>query len=140
MPTSIAPTATRFAIDLPADPAYLATLRMFVSAIARHYHGEEDVLEDIKVAVTEACSAFLRYEVAGESSLHVGVVASPGRLAFEITSPDLSIPESPDPAGSPTPRGIATTLGMDLIRSLFEESEVVTEGRSLVRFSVPLGR
>jgi serine/threonine-protein kinase RsbW len=131
-------TATRFAIDLPADPAYLSTVRLFASAIARHFGvGDEDV-EDLKMAVTEACAAFLRYEETDRGSLHVEVAASSARLACEVTSADLSIPSPPASADMPTPRGLAASLGMDLLRSLFEDSEIVAGERSTIRFSVPL--
>jgi hypothetical protein len=46
-------TATRFAIDLPADPAYLSTVRLFASAIARHFGVRDDDIEDLKIAVDE---------------------------------------------------------------------------------------
>jgi serine/threonine-protein kinase RsbW len=131
-------TATRFAIDLPADPAYLSTVRLFASAIARHFGvGDEDV-EDLKMAVTEACAAFLRYEETDRGSLHVEVAASSERLACEVTSADLSIPSTPASADTPTPRGVAAGLGLDLLSSLFEDSEIVAGERSTIRFSVPL--
>jgi serine/threonine-protein kinase RsbW len=131
-------TATRFAIDLPADPAYLSTVRLFASAIARHFGVRDDDIEDLKMAVTEACTAFLRYEETDRGSLHVEVAASPDRLACEVTSPDLSLPSPPASADTPTPRGVAAGLGMDLLRILFEDSEVVAGEPSTIRFSVPL--
>jgi anti-sigma regulatory factor (Ser/Thr protein kinase) len=131
-------TATRFSIDIPADAAYLGTVRLFASSIARHYGVQDEGIEDLKMAVTEACSAFLRYEERDRGSLHVEVAASKDRLAFEITSPDLSIPAPRSVADTPTPRGVAAGLGMDLLRILLEDSEVVAGDRSAIRFSVPL--
>jgi anti-sigma regulatory factor (Ser/Thr protein kinase) len=135
-------TEDRFAIDLPAVPAYLSTARLFAAAIARHFGVEEEVLEDLKLAVTEACSAFMRYE-DGEGTLRLQVTGTSDRLTLEVTSAELAI-QAPSPpgadGGSPTPRGVAAELGMDLIRSLFEDSQIVTEDTSRVRFSVPLPR
>jgi anti-sigma regulatory factor (Ser/Thr protein kinase) len=137
----MASNGDRFAIELPADAAYLSTVRLFVSAIARHYGVKEENLEDLKLAVTEACSAFLRYEEPGRGALHLQVTGDRDRLTVEVTSPDLAIPAPSPPGGdgvTPTPRGVAAELGMDLIRSLFEDSDIVAEGTSRVRFSIPL--
>jgi anti-sigma regulatory factor (Ser/Thr protein kinase) len=131
-------TATRFAIELPADPAYLSTARIFVTAIARHYGAGDDTVEDLKVAVSEACSAFLRYEPGDEGSLHVDVGATPDRLTVTVSSPELPVPEPPDAAVTPTPRGLAASLGMDVLRALFEDSEVLPGEPSSIRFSAPL--
>jgi anti-sigma regulatory factor (Ser/Thr protein kinase) len=131
-------TATRFAIDLPADPAYLSTVRIFLTAIARHYDAQDDTVEDLKVAVSEACSAFLRYGAGDEGSLHVEVAASSDRLTVTVSSPDLLVPEPPDADGTPTPRALAASLGMDVLRALFEDSEVVPGEPSSIRFSAPL--
>jgi anti-sigma regulatory factor (Ser/Thr protein kinase) len=131
-------TATRFSIDMPADAVYLGTVRLFASSIARHYGVQDEDVEDLKMAVTEACTAFLRYEEPDQGSLHVEVAASEGQLDFQITSPDLSIPAPPAAADTPTPRGVAAGLGMDLLRILFEDSEVVAGDPSAIRFSVPL--
>jgi serine/threonine-protein kinase RsbW len=131
-------TATRFSIDFPADAAYLGTVRLFGSSIARHYGVQDEDIEDLKMAVTEACTAFLRYEEHDRETIHVEVTASRDRLAFEITSPDLSIPTQHAAVDTPTPRGVAAELGMDLLRILFEDSEVVAGDPSAIRFSVPV--
>jgi anti-sigma regulatory factor (Ser/Thr protein kinase) len=131
-------TATRFAIDLPADPAYLSTARIFLTAVARHYGAPDETVEDLKVAVSEACSAFLRYGPGDEGSVHVEVGASSNRLTVTVSSPDLLVPEQPDAAGTPTPRGLAASLGMDVLQALFEDSEVVPGEPSSIRFSTPL--
>jgi anti-sigma regulatory factor (Ser/Thr protein kinase) len=130
----------RFAIELPADAAYLSTVRLFASAVARQFGAEEETIEDLKMAVSEACSAFLRYDDEGAGIVRATIDLRDARLSFEVTGEDLSIqvpPRSPDDP-TPTPRGMAAELGLDLIRSLFPDSEVTTDDRSVIRFSAAL--
>jgi anti-sigma regulatory factor (Ser/Thr protein kinase) len=130
----------RFVIELPADAAYLSTVRLFASAIARHYGAREETVEDLKVAVSEASSAFLRYDDEGAGSVRLAFRARGSRLAIEVTGEDLSIvvPARTPGDPTPTPRGMAAELGFDLIRSLFPDSEVTSEGESAIRFSASL--
>lgn len=130
----------RFTIGFPGDPLYLGTVRLFTAAVARHFQADEDIVEDVKVAVSEACAAFLRGEQA-EGSIQVAAVPAAGLLTIEVTSTDLSLTvptQSMAEVDTPTPSGMAAELGMELIRSLFEGAEVVTDGSPSIRFSVPL--
>jgi serine/threonine-protein kinase RsbW len=136
----MARTADRFAIELPADAAYLSTVRLFASAVARQFGAEEETIEDLKVAISEACSAFLRYDDEGAGIVRVTIEVHEARLTFEVTGEDLSIQVPARAAGdpTPTPRGMAAELGLDLIRSLFPDSEVTTDQDSAIRFSASL--
>jgi anti-sigma regulatory factor (Ser/Thr protein kinase) len=133
-------TADRFTIEVPGNALYVGTVRLFVSAVVRHFQEDEDTIGDVKVAVSEACAAFLRGEQE-EGSLHVAAVTGPGGLTIEVTSPDLSLAvplQRMAEVDTPTPSGMAAELGMELIRSLFQGAEVVSDGSPAIRFSVPL--
>jgi anti-sigma regulatory factor (Ser/Thr protein kinase) len=132
--------AERFTIEFPGDPLYLGTVRLFTSAVVRHFRADEDTIEDVKVAVSEACAAFIRGEQA-VGSIQVAAVPAAGMLTIEVTSPDLSLTVAPQrmaEVDTPTPSRMAAELGLELIRSLFERAEVVSEGSPAIRFSVPL--
>jgi anti-sigma regulatory factor (Ser/Thr protein kinase) len=134
------PARERFTIDFPGDPLYLSTVRLFTSAVVRHFQADEDTIGDVKVAVSEACVAFLRGDQE-EGSIRVAVIPDPGVLRLEVTSSDLSLavpPQRMAEVDTPTPSGMAAQLGLELIRSLFEGAEVVSNGVSAIRFSVPL--
>ena len=45
------------AIVVPADPAALVLVRLFATAIGRQADLEEEDVEDLKLALTEVCSA-----------------------------------------------------------------------------------
>jgi anti-sigma regulatory factor (Ser/Thr protein kinase) len=132
--------ADRFTIEFPGESLYLSTARLFTSAVVRHFRADEDTIGDVKVAVSEACAAFIRGEQA-EGSIQVAAVPAAGMLTIEVTSPDLSLavpPQRMAEVDTPTPSRMAAELGLELISSLFEGAEVVSEGPPAIRFSVPL--
>lgn len=129
----------RCSIQVPGDPVYLSTVRLFASAVARHFGAPEDTVGDLKVAVSEACSAFLR-GADGDGSVRVNI-ESDGHLAVEVVSDDLSLAvlaRIPSAVDTPTPGSAAAELGLELIRTLFEDAEVTSDGISSIRFSVPI--
>lgn len=123
----------RFTIELPAEPAYVATARMFASTLARHFEVEEELVDDIKLAVSEACTRAL----GSDGELALAALHVEGRLTFEVAQVDLPAP-SPE-ADTPTPEELAAGLGVELIRALFEDADLVrgTGGGRAIRFSVP---
>lgn len=122
-------------IEFPADAAYVATARIFASAVARHYGTDEDAVHDIKLALSEACGALIR--AAGDGPVRVAAAPRSGALVFEVAGP--ATPERLVADDDTTPARFAAEMGTELIRALFEDSTMVTEGeRSVVRFSVAL--
>jgi hypothetical protein len=118
----------RFEIDLPGDPAYVATARMFASSLARQVGVDEEMLDDLKLAVSEACARALGFG-AGEG-LRVRAHLADERLVFEI------------PQGESGPSGatadLAAGLSLELVTVLFDDAELLQEddGTYTVRFSV----
>ena len=129
----------RCSIQVPGDAVYLSTVRLFASAVARHFGAPEDTVGDLKVAVSEACSAFLR-GAEGDGSVRVSIESN-GHLAVEVVSDDLSLAvltRTPSAVDTPTPGSAAAELGLELIRTLFEDAEMTSDGISSIRFSVPV--
>src|SRR5919106_1993500 len=58
--SSESPTARGCVLHIPPEAAYVSTARLFVGAVARHFGVEEDSVEDLKLAVSEACNAAIR--------------------------------------------------------------------------------
>jgi hypothetical protein len=118
----------RFEIDLPGDPAYVATARMFASSLARQVGVDEEMLDDLKLAVSEACARALGFG-AGEA-LQVRAHLADDRLVFEI----------PQGRSGPSPQtgDLAAGLSMELVTVLFDDAELVQgdDGTHAVRFSV----
>lgn len=122
-------------LELPPDAAYIATARIFGSALGRHYGVPEASIHDVKLALSEACAALIR--AAGERIV-VGAAPVGGRLRYRVSGaplPDRLTAEDETPTPSSLPG-----VGLELIQALFEDAEVSpgTE-RSSVIFSVPAG-
>lgn len=86
-----------FRLEVPSDPAYLATLRLFVAAALRTFGTDEEQIADLKLAVSEAASAILLnadqrsiiLEIVRSGSGDVVSVAplAPGDLSGDLISP-----------------------------------------------------
>ena len=127
--------AERFTLELPADPAYMATARLFAWTLARQFGVNEETLEDLKLAISEACIRALT--TAAGQPVAMAAERQAGRLAFQVAQG--TTPGGADPGmATPTPEEMAAGLSLELIIALFDDGEVgEEEGRPVVRFSVP---
>ena len=120
-----------FALTLPSRAEHLGTARSFAAAVARHFAVAGEAVEDLKIAITEACVDAL---TAGEPIL-VRAEDEGRAISFSVDAPDAG--EAP---GSPAPDELGGIGRIELIRSLFPDAAVVSEdGRRAIRFSLPLG-
>jgi hypothetical protein len=120
-----------FSLELPPLAEHLGTARSFAAAVARHYDVAGEVVEDVKIAISEACIDAL---VSGER-LRVRAVEAGRALRFEV--------EAPEHEGRLLERDALDELGaparVELIHALFPDAAVdASDGRRVVRFSVPL--
>jgi hypothetical protein len=72
----------RFELQVPADPAQVATVRLFVATTARATGLGEDVVADLKLAVSEAASAVV--SSGRHDSILVEIVLESGRLTVSV--------------------------------------------------------
>lgn len=120
-------------LEFPADAAYVATARIFASAIARHYDAADDAVEDVKLAISEACGVVIR-GARSDASVRVETRWSGDQVAFEVSS--TAELRTQDPADTPTP----AALGMELVTALFEDAVMLADADgTAIRFSVPVG-
>lgn len=125
-------TPDRFLIELRPDPAYVAPARTFAYELARQSGVAEELLDDVKVAVSEACTRALG-STGHPDGLRVKAERRGDRLFFEIPQG-----ETPPAATSTTDR-LTAALSLELITVLFEDGEATVDqdGVPVVRFSVP---
>jgi hypothetical protein len=119
-----------FALTLPSRGEYLGTARSFAAAVARHFAITGEDVEDLKVAISEACVDAL------ESGEPVVVRAEDeGRvISFLVDAPerDEILSELGDELGA--------AVRIELVRTLFPDAAVATvDGRRVIRFSLPVG-
>jgi hypothetical protein len=100
-------TATGIRVSIVRDPALVRTVRLVAAAVARRTSGDEDFVEEIRLAVGEACALLVGVDeppAAGTpgAPARAGVVdvamSWDDRLRVVVRSDDVVVPE--DPAGS----------------------------------------
>jgi hypothetical protein len=64
-------TATAISVSIARDPALVRTVRLVAAAVARRTTGDEDFVEEIRLAVGEACA----------------LLVGPGVVPPEVTGP-----------------------------------------------------
>lgn len=122
-------TEHRFELDLPPRSELLGTARSFAAAVARHYELGGETVEDLKIAISEACVDAL---LVGQR-LRVLAHERERTVSFVVDLPrddaEPSADQALDELGSPA--------RIELIRSLFPDAALTTtQGRRAIRFSL----
>jgi anti-sigma regulatory factor (Ser/Thr protein kinase) len=131
-------------IEVPAKPIFARTARHAVGAVARLHDAPEDLFEDIKLAVSEACNTALTStdgDDPGEGSIRVSVWADGDRVLIDVVDPrgkagrEVSgAPADIDTEDLPFDR----LLALPIIRGLVDEVSIAAEegGGIRIRMSV----
>jgi hypothetical protein len=95
--------ADRFSLTVPARAGLVGTIRVFASAVARHYGLADDVVEDVKLAVSEACTDPIDAGAGGELTVAIGrdgvdLVCEITSAPWKAAAPSTDLPEGIDPA------------------------------------------
>ncbi len=120
-----------FKLIVPGKPEYVGAVRLAISSLANNAGFDIEAIEDIKVAVSEACTNIVRHgnmENSDSSDIEY-------RVSCEICEDRLSISVEDDGAGYDTknyhepelPAEEAGGLGIFIIRALMDEVEVESE-------------
>jgi hypothetical protein len=111
---------------------------MFASSLARHFEVEEDVVEDLKLAISEACSRALAAANGDGRGMSLTVARKDERLVFEVTQGEIP-PATEHDTPTPSQEELAAGMSLELITALFEDAEMTAdpEGHPVVRFSIP---
>jgi len=135
-------------LSIPPEPGYIAMARMFAGSVARHFGCDEDVVEDVKVAVSEACTNSVKAHRDRKNNEPIELVArlDEDGITFEVVDAgggiDTSLQEAiNENAATPAAGLYEGSLGLMLIRSLFPGAEIVRNGDrgTTVRFVAPAG-
>ena len=85
----------RARLRLPADSAYVSVLRTTTAGLAARLDFTIDDIEDLRIAVGEACAMVLPEADAG-SDLTCRFFMAPGRLTVTVTVPGAATRRTPD--------------------------------------------
>jgi serine/threonine-protein kinase RsbW len=135
-------------LEIPARPEFVALVRLVVSSVAssRRVLAEERI-DDVKLAVSEACTNAIEAHSDVETDDHVVVRLFEGDDRLDVVIDDRgtgfdpeSLPEHP-PVTDPERLNFERGLGIPLIRTLVDEVDFDSgdDGTS-VRLNVYCGR
>jgi anti-sigma regulatory factor (Ser/Thr protein kinase) len=99
----------------PAEPALIGTARLFASSVAAHEGCSADRREDVKLAVSEACTLLI--EAGAGPAIELEATPRDGEVGFALRAAGIErLPERTwDDAG------VAPPSGLDMIRLLFDD-------------------
>lgn len=121
-------------LSFPAKPDYLLLARLALAGLTRTVSAEDEVVADLKLAVTEACGNAVRHAygddpgdvvvsyVLRDDGLEI-VVEDRGR-GLDAEAIDTAVPEAPPDGG----------MGMAIIRTIVDDLQIETgaDGRGTV--------
>ncbi|MDQ2984661.1 MAG: ATP-binding protein [Actinomycetota bacterium] len=131
--------STAVRLTIPAKPEYITLGRLALTALARVRPFSPETLNDLKVALTEACSNSVRhaYQNGGEGRVEILYELASDRLVVEVADNGSGIEPGDIPARiEDADELIEGGLGLTLIRALADEVEIAEResGGSRLRF------
>jgi serine/threonine-protein kinase RsbW len=137
-PTDADP-ADSLVLEIPPVAAYVNTARLFVGAVARHFGIDEGSVDDLKLAVSEACNGAIRVRAAevAERSIRIASMKEEASLLVEVED---AVEQQVSPIASTT-EDVVRGLGLELITALFPGVQMVpgSRGGASLRLSLSLG-
>ena len=123
-------------LEIPARPEYVALARLVVSSLASSRRDlEDDRIDDLKVAVSEACTNAIEAHGAADTDDSVTLKLTEDVDRLEVLIEDRgpgfdpqTLPEHP-PVTDPERLNFERGLGIPLIRTLVDEVEFSSSGR-----------
>jgi serine/threonine-protein kinase RsbW len=111
-------------LTIPAKPEYITLGRLALTGLARLRPLSEDVLGDLKLALTEACTNSVRHAYeSGEGVVEILYELHPDRLVVEVTDEGEGF--EPSPGASGTSGDLSEGgLGIAIIQALSDELEI----------------
>ena len=142
-------------------PAHVRTARLVATAVARRSGVDEALLDEVRLAVGEACSRAVEahQEHCPAEPVRVALTGTNGR--FEVVVTDTAVPhngaadtavpgdganggsgepggEPPDAAGEPVRQAVPAELGLAVIEGLADDVEIArTKAGLSIRMSWP---
>ena len=115
-------------LEIAPEAEHIRTARLFAAAAARHFSIDEERVDDLKVAISEACTNSFRAHEAARLDDPVVVVAAPadGGVRFSVIDAGEGFePPAADDQDYTPPLGLFEgSLGLALIRTLFPNVKI----------------
>ncbi len=119
-------------LEIPSAPEYVAIVRQAVEGIARRMRFDAGQIEDLKIAVGEACTNAVKYgsKQQGNGNVLVRCIVCSDALIVEIRNSIVEC-ESPEVPCKPDP-GKEGGLGLYLMRQLVDEVDLTWESETAI--------
>jgi serine/threonine-protein kinase RsbW len=121
-------------LTFPAKAEYLLLSRLALAGLARVYPLEQELLADLKLAVTEACGNAVRHAYGDEDGpVSVAFAIQDDRLEIVVEDQGAGL-EVPADAEWTMPENHESGMGMAIISSVMDELDVAAgpDGRGTV--------
>ena len=126
-------------LSIPARSAYVGVVRLAIGALARAVQFDEEVVEDLRIAVSEACTnAVLSHEQLGvDAPVLVTWREEPDRLLVEIA--DEGAVYDPESLDVDDTQSLRLSMSVGMLRSLMDDCEISPRSGAgmSTRFIVP---
>lgn len=127
----MAARADQLSILVPPSPEHVASARVFVGAVGRHFGCSEETIEDLRIAATEACSQALRE--SAEQPIELRAWLDDDHLRLEIE------PSGRLDDGTQADEDLGVDERRALIQSLFPDARFEErDGRPVLVISVEI--
>ena len=129
-------------LTIPARAEYITLCRLALTGIARVRDLSEEVLADLKLALTEAASNSVRHAYSGDDTgvVEISYELLPDRLVIEVTDEGEGF--DPAEADGPPEELSEGGLGIAIIRAIADVVQIGTQPNgkgSRLRFEKELG-
>jgi anti-sigma regulatory factor (Ser/Thr protein kinase) len=119
--TQVESSTRNVRLTVPAKPEYIVLSRLALSAVCRLTSLEPEDVADLKLAVTEAATAFVRED--SDEQLTCAFELEDERLVLEIGGPQAATVSAEE-----------QELGQAIIRATVDECEFRADGVRLVKY------
>jgi serine/threonine-protein kinase RsbW len=123
-------------LSVPCKPEYVSTVRLTVSSVASRMGFDIEAVEDIKVAVSEACTNIINHsKLSGEDEYRIMCLsdAEKMQITVEDDGKGFNVDEYSEPKEGELQQG---GLGLFIVKALMDEVDVVSEPGAGARFSM----
>jgi serine/threonine-protein kinase RsbW len=111
-------------LSFPAKPDYLLLARLALSGVARDIPLSDEVLADLKLAVTEACGNAIRHAYpAGKGDVSVSYAISEGALEMIVEDQGAGLERGEIPA-EPVSGPVESGMGIPIMRAIVDDLDI----------------
>jgi serine/threonine-protein kinase RsbW len=109
-------------LSFPAKADYLLLARLALSGLARRLPVDEELLADLKLAVTEACGNAVRHAYADDAGpVGVAFVVAGDRLDMIVEDQGGGMPAGEASDAGPPTQPLESGMGLSIIRAIVDE-------------------